>query len=448
MYPDLKDLSGSYITDNDLRFIAMHIGSNLVNFEFEDANVTDRGLSVFCKEYPGLKRFRLECNKEIGDSDEEEEVDDDDKPTDAGVIALIDNCTALEDIALFNWANITDLSMDYLSSITTLTHLKLSGCRKLTTAGVMRVIQANAGLQHIEIANIKQAKTINNFILRIGSTCPGLKTLEVSLTLPLSHKISTKAMISLVRSCPLLEELVLKGFPQTDEYLIALSSSCPLLKSFALTGSVVTDTGLLALTRGCRKLTALILSHVTRITDVGVTGIATDCCNLIFLQVCGNQHITDESLCAVFRACSKLTSVVLDKCSLITDRALVTLAQVRGGLQRLHLGDNTLLTERSITAIVTFPTTLEALYMAHMPVTDDSMMLLARYCTHLKNIDIHHCNLITIRTLKALIENCQCLRTLSVEHCTQLTRTHEVNEYLRSAAIKKIMARGVHVMFT
>ena len=427
----------------------MHIGSNLSNFEFEDAYVTDRGLSAFCKECPGLKRFYLEYNKEIGDSDEEEEVDDDedDKPTDAGVKALIDNCTALENITLIYWTNITDQSMSYLSSITALTHLKLSGCRKLTTTGVMRVIQANQGLQHIYIENIKQTKTSNNFITSIGSTCPGLKTLEVSLSLPMSYKISTKAMISLVKSCQFLEELALKEFPQTDEYLVALSSSCPLLKYFTLTGSDVTDTGLLALTRGCRLLEALILDNATHITDIGVAGIATDCSNLVELRVKSNQHITDASLGAVFQASTKLTSVVLEKCPLITDRAITTLAQFRAGLNTLFLAENTLLTERSITAIVTFPTALETLHMTHMPVTDDSMVLLARYCTYLKLVDIHHCNLITIRTLKALVENSKCLHILSVGHCTLLTRTHEVNGYLSSSDIKRILARGVHVMF-
>lgn len=221
----------------------MHIGTKLINLEFRNAYVTDRGLSVFSKECPGLKRFYLKNDEEIG-SDEEEE-DDGEGPTDAGVKSLTQNCTTLEDITLIKWIRITDLSMAYLSSIATLTHLRLGGCRNLTSAGVTRVVLANPGLQHIDLANIKQAKNFNNFITGIGSTCPALKTLKVSLSTPLSHKISTKAMISLVRSCPLLEVLDLEKFPQNDEYLVALSTSCTSLKMFTLAGSDVTDTSLL-----------------------------------------------------------------------------------------------------------------------------------------------------------------------------------------------------------
>ena len=230
-YPDLKELSGFCIDDEDLLSLAMHIGSKLTLFDFHDAYVTDRGLSGFCKKCPSIKHFRLEGGwRDVPDYLDEEEVGEDSVKalTDASVQALTENCTALENIALIDWTRITDQSMSYLSSITTLTHLKLRGCRKLTTAGVMRVIQANPGLPHIDLADFFQTENFNAFVSSIGSTCPALISLKLSFRVP--NKVATESMLTLVKSCSLVEELDLKGFTQNDDYLVALSSSCPLLE--------------------------------------------------------------------------------------------------------------------------------------------------------------------------------------------------------------------------
>ena len=352
--------------------------------------------------------------------------------------------TTLEDIALIKWTNITDLSMDYLSSITTLTRIQLSGCRKLTSAGIMRVIQTNPGLQHIDIANVLQADDSINFLVSsIGSGCPVLISLKLSFALP--NKVTMTSMLIVARSCPLLEVLDVKGFPQNDKYLVALSSSCPQLKYFTLTGSDVTDTGLLALTRGCRQVEALTMDNATHITNIGLTGVATNSAQLARLLIKSNEHITDKSLCAVFQACPKLISVTLEKCPLITDRAITTLAQFRAGLKFLQLFENILLTERSVLAILAHPTSLTTLTITHIPVTDDSMILITRYCTYLRSVTLMHCNLITIRTLKAFAENCKHLRVCMMNSCTQVKHTPEVIAYFKSIDIKKKTARGLHM---
>ena len=247
-----------------MRFLAMHIGSKLTNFEFRDAYVTDTGLTGFSRTCPDLKRFHLKSEVVEHDYDTDDSVEE--ELTDAGVQALTENCATLEDIALIKWTNITDLSMDYLSSITTLTRVQLSGCRKLTSAGIMRVLQTNPGLQHIDIANVLHADdSINSLVSSIGSGCPVLMSLKLLFAPP--NKVTITSMLIVARSCPLLEVLDVKGFPQNDKYLVALSSSCPLLKYFTLTGSDVTDPGLLALTRGCRQLEALTMDNATHITQ-------------------------------------------------------------------------------------------------------------------------------------------------------------------------------------
>ena len=185
---------------------------------------------------------------------------------------------------------------------------------------------------------------------------------------------------------------------------------------------------------------------MTRITDDGVAGIATDCRKLVDIKVETSDVITDASLCAVFQACTKLTSVELKKSTQITDRAITTLIQHRRALKRLVLFENTRLTERSITAMVTFPTALETLCITHMPVTDDSMVLLSRYCAPLKSITIMHCNLLSIRTVEALVANYKNLRSLIMLNCTHTNRTPELTAYLRSADIAEKIADGVHIM--
>ena len=176
-----------------------------------------------------------------------------------------------------------------------------------------------------------------------------------------------------------------------------------------------------------------------------MAGIAASCCKLTKLKIKNSEHITDESLCAVFQACQHLTLVSLEKCSLITDRALTTLVQCRAGLKFLMLSDNTLLTERFVAASLAVPS-LELLSITRMPVTDDSMVLLSQHCARLTSVYFTDCDLLTIRTFKSFIDNCNNLHILAV-HSTQVKRTQEMEEYLQSSDIKKKLNDGLCIYF-
>ena len=73
-----------------MRFLAMHIGSKLTNFEFRDAYVTDTGLTGFSRACPNLERFHLKSEVVEHDYDTDDSVEE--ELTDAGVQALTENC--------------------------------------------------------------------------------------------------------------------------------------------------------------------------------------------------------------------------------------------------------------------------------------------------------------------------------------------------------------------
>lgn len=105
---------------------------------------------------------------------------------------------------------------------------------KLTTAGVVQVIQAESQLRSIALGS--------------------------------SPRLGEEVAVAIAQHCPLLESLDYSNCPLSDAALVRIAEGCPALKAVHLVGTQVGDAGLAALAKHCRDLQVLSCSKCVNIT--------------------------------------------------------------------------------------------------------------------------------------------------------------------------------------
>jgi tRNA U38,U39,U40 pseudouridine synthase TruA len=259
------------------------------------------------------------------------------KITDAGVTAL-SQCAQLQSLNLTNCDKITDAGVTALSHFTQLQSLNLSFCSKITDAGVAALSQCTQ-LQSLNL-------TYCNEITDAGVTALSRSTQLQSLNLYSCEKI-TDASVTALSQCTQLQSLNLTYCKITDAGVTALSQ-CTQLQSLNLSScSKITDACVTALSQ-CTQLQSVNLFNCSEITDAGVTALS-QCTQLQSLNLYDCKEITDAGVTALSQ-CTQLQSVNLSGCNKITDAGVAALSQCTQ-LQSLDLYSCKKITDAGVTAL-------------------------------------------------------------------------------------------------
>jgi hypothetical protein len=205
----------------------------------------------------------------------------------------------------------------------------------------------------------------------------------------------------------------------TTDLAQAMSRYCQQLQTlevfferYSLPSEKFTDEGLIALSEGCRQLQKIALHNCDRISDRSLYALAANCRGLQEVTIGGyNENITDGGLTVLFETCKDIRRLKLSsKLLKVTDATCAMLTNNCG---------------KSLTYI-----------KMTRKMTDASILMLAKHCPLLEEVDLHRCSSISEAAVWALVSSCPRLTRLVLPpsaRVEQLVRTTprcslEVNE--------------------
>ncbi|XVF66346.1 hypothetical protein PTKIN_Ptkin10aG0027900 [Pterospermum kingtungense] len=307
--------------------------------------------------------------------------------TDAGLTAVGDGFSKLENLSLIWCSNVTSLGIislaqkcSFLKSLDLqgcyvgdqglavvgkcckqLEDVNLRFCESLTDAGLVDLAtRVGKSLKSLGVAAC--ARITDKSLEAVGSHCKSLETLSLD-----SEFIRNQGILAIAQGCPLLKVLKLQCINVTDEALMGVGISCLSLEMLALHSfQQFTDNGLRSVGKGCKKLKNLTLSDCYFLSDKGLEAIATGCAELTHLEVNGCHNIGTTGLESVGRSCPHLTELSLLYCQRIGNVALHEVGRGCKYLQALHLVDCS-------------------------SIGDDAICSIAKGCRNLKKLHIRRC---------------------------------------------------------
>lgn len=166
----------------------------------------------------------------------------------------------LESLVLQDCQKISDVSLDYISRISTIKHLNLSFCVNVTDNGIKHLKK----LPNLQELNLRSCDNITDVALVNLKDCPKIHTLDVSFC----EKI-----------CNLNYHL------------------CKHLRTLSLSACDISDKSFMPLDLG--QLETLNLGQCRKITDVGLRAIAEKCAGLKYIDLYGCSGVTTKGIDAI-----------------------------------------------------------------------------------------------------------------------------------------------------
>ena len=371
--PHLSEICFKYISYEGLTHItASHCASLL---QLIQTKVDPKPLGVLlllCRACPNLRSFSLYSNGTILNGD--------------GIIQTIAQYCPLIQHLSTERRSITNVGMDALATIHTLTCLELSP--GFTSAAVQRVLESNPYIERMDLRGF----FIDDALIRcIGRISGNLRSLRL-----FKHKSTALCfymLLELFRACPLLQVFMLsQSVWNSTATLRALFEHCPNLAELGLySGPLPGGT--------------LVAGHVLHsyypslkrlwVTCEGATGgalrdIFTYCTNLQVVQLVSYAYVTDDSIRVLTRHCHMVDTLHLEDCKNVSIAGLLELA--------IHC------------------TSLKHLRVSGMLVNDQVLLQVSLNCTSLSSLHLFRCKgrLITETGILAVVEACTGLTSISI----------------------------------
>lgn len=269
--------------------------------------LTDRGMAAFAKTCKNLKK--LSCGSCTFGA--------------LGMNAVLDNCSALEELSVKRLRGITDVANG-----------------EPIGPGV-----AGSSLKTICLKELYNGQCFGPLI--IGSTnlrtlklfrCSGdwdklLKAIAEGVTgmveIHLERVQVSDVGLAAISNSPSLEILHLVKTPEcTNIGLAAVANRCKLLRKLHIDGwkaNRIDDQGLMAVAKYCSNLQELVLIGVNP-THLSLEMLATNCQNLERLALCGSETVGDTELSCIAAKCMALKKLCIKSCP-VSDHGMEALVE-------------------------------------------------------------------------------------------------------------------------
>ena len=386
--PNLSRFEVPFLSDNDLRLLALHCGSSLRTVISRSSVITAAAVSELCTSCPNLKIFYHGTNYSKASEDDI-------------ILAVVQGCPDIEFTCTIN-SRITNTAMISLSNIHTLKIFRICH-QNLSSTAIHRVLRANTNLTEVYLIG----SFIDNYLVSaIGSYCRNLIKLELSSGLSSS--------------------------PLTDVTYLTLFRGCPLLEVFKLSQAhSMSDRSLRAMFQHCQHLTELQFNMPDREKEVTsgeyIPILGAYYPSLTSLEVL-NDGLPDLALRDIFTHCTELWKVTLNYCLLINDDTMIILAHNCTNLGVLYLGRNRAcdtgagnnscptMTLTGMLQVVSLCSNLVVLSLDRMPISDEVLTRLSQTCPGLEQLFITQCDgLITEVGVSTVLDTCKELTYVSID---------------------------------
>ena len=399
--PNLSRFEVPFLSDNDLRLLALHCGSSLRTVISRSSVITAATVSDLCASCPNLRIFYHGSNYSKSSEDDI-------------ILAVVQGCPHIEAVCSVN-RGITDAAINILSTIATLKMFKVF-LQHLSSMSIHRVLRANTNLTELYL----DGEYVNNYLVNsIGIYCRNLIKLELA-SQPSSSSLTDTTYLTLFRGCP---QLIVFKIQQPHS---------------------ISDTSLRVMFQHCQHLQELRFNM--RIREEEVAGanyipiLGAYYPSLTSLEVL-NDGLPDLALRDIFTHCTNLTRLILHNCRLITDNTIIILAQNCTSLKGLDLSrsdkDATISTLKlsvaSILEVLSHCTKLTVLKLEQMPVNDEVLTRLSLSCPDLKRLFITRCDGVITEAGVATINTDKCL--VVIENCGLQQSPDEIARNSRLSAL-------------
>ena len=255
MYPGLVELrlrNVEKLTDDALRAIAQHL-PKLHHLDLEDSTgISDAGVVELAQKCTELKHLNLNLTS----------------ITDAAITAITNNCADLEDLTVSGCDNITDAAFRVVR-LPKLTKLYLDDCPAISDAGLIELSRQCTALKSL---SIRSTSITDAAVSAVARNCPDLEELQAE-----NSQVTDESIISLAKHCAHLTHLDLDDTGITVASVLAIARRAPNLHELWVDAPncILTDEALYALGRGCKNLQTLQIFNATE-SEAHITRAAVD----------------------------------------------------------------------------------------------------------------------------------------------------------------------------
>lgn len=194
------------------------------------------------------------------------------------------NAEHIQALCLRQAGYVTDDWLDELVlSIPQIHTLNLSGCKEVSTIGVISILTHCTRLRGLDLRGCR--------------------------------KVADAAAWHQLRQSPTLEDLVLAGCALlTDESLACIATACPNLRRLSLSGCGISDRGLESVGAFCHSLRELQLCNALAVTDFGLGCITRGCPVILRISLFNCTATTDIGVSRLVKRCTSLRWLDLRSC--------------------------------------------------------------------------------------------------------------------------------------
>ncbi|XP_040997521.1 F-box protein At1g47056-like [Juglans microcarpa x Juglans regia] len=269
-------------------------------------DLTDAGMERFAKNCKGLKK--LSCGSCTFGA--------------KGMKAVLDNCSALEELSVKRLRSITDgAAAEPIGPGVAALSLKTICLKELYNGHCFGpVIIGAKNLRALKL--IKCSGDWDKLLQVITDRVTSLVEIHLERL-----QVSDNGLVA-ISSCLDLEILHLVKTPEcTNVGLVLLADRCRLLRKLHIDGwkaNRIGDEGLIAVAKGCSNLQELVLIGVNP-TKLSLESLASNCKNLERLALCGSDSVGDAEISCIGAKCVALKKLCIKSC-LVSDQGLEALA--------------------------------------------------------------------------------------------------------------------------
>ncbi len=318
----------------------------------------------------------------------------------------------------------------------TLLQIHMDYCSEVSDAGLDILAKSCPRLEDVMI---KYSSVTVAGIANFGQQCPDIHTLRLCYEL---YAIDgTTPAACLAEDFKALKTIEIPSVSDADVFTLA--QGCPLLEDVDLSCSdELTDAAVLNLVNFCPGLHSLSLSECELITNAALETLAQRVPGLFSLDVSGTQ-VTDAGLARLAQGCKMLQKVNFHGLD-ISDAALAGLAQACPGLQNVAVAHCAQITDESIAALALHCTGLHTIGLRGTKITDVSLAQFGESCADMRKVKLLG-TVITDSGLARLAEGCHKLEDVNLTGCDQITDVGAISLALHCPLIRTLFLSGTQV---
>ncbi|XP_058729679.1 uncharacterized protein LOC131601803 [Vicia villosa] len=312
------------------------------------------------------------------------------------------------------------ISVVFFRKITTLTSLICSGIRFLDTSHIILIAQCFPLLQELDLSFPKKCSynILNGLLQPLEPLSLALSKLRKA-----GHSyINDPSLFHLFKNCEFLEEAILFGCHRlTNSGIVSALAERPTLRSLSFTiYSEPRDCStLFALLKNTLSLTEIRMEYSLNIIvhnsnsfmDIFVRP------QLESLRLAHNSWLSDESIKAFASVFPNLQLLVLSYCTNISEQGIFHI--LRRCCKIKHLNLSGCLRVKLLGMNFETPK-LEVLNLSRTHVDDETLFVISKSCRTLLQLLLEHCNDVTDKGVKHVLENCSQLREINLRGCLKM----------------------------